>query len=105
VIYAGTQTPRSIAEIAIQEDVDVIGLSIFSGGYMKLIPQTIDALHAKKADDILVILGGIIPPDDIPKLKELGVDEIFLPGGKTQDITDYVNENAGLKRKHHSITG
>ena len=99
VIYVGNQTPKSIAEIAIQEDVDVIGLSIFAAGHMKLIPQTASALNDKGAKDILLIVGGIIPPDDVPKLKEIGVDEIFLPGGKIEEVVNYVFKNAGRKRK------
>ena len=99
VIYVGNQTPKGIAEIAIQEDVDVIGLSIFAAGHMKLVPQTVNALNEKGAKDILLIVGGVIPPDDVPQLKKIGVDEIFLPGGKVQEVVDWVFKNAGRKRK------
>src|SRR2546426_11483335 len=87
VIYTGLhQTPEMIANAAIQEDVDAVGMSIMSGAHMTLFPAVIDLLGSKKADDILVFGGGIIPDTDIPELKKRGVAEIFLPGSSTQDI-------------------
>ena len=83
VIYVGNQSPEAIVEIAVQEGVDVVGLSIFAAGYMKLIPKVAAGLREKGAEDISVIVGGIIRPDDIAELKETGVAEVFLPGGRT----------------------
>jgi len=91
VIYTGLhQTPEMIVAAAIQEDVDAIGLSIMSGAHMTLFPAVIDLLRAKKAQDIVVFGGGIIPQDDVPKLKEKGTAEVFLPGSSTQSIIDWI---------------
>ena len=91
VIYTGLhQTPEQIAETVIQEDADVVGLSILSGAHMTLVPRVVDLLKAKQAEDVVVILGGTIPADDIPELKRLGVSEIFTPGASTQDIVEFV---------------
>src|SRR4051812_30883203 len=91
VIYTGLhQTPEMIAATAIQEDVDAVGLSIMSGAHMTLFPAVIDLLKTQKGDDILVFGGGIIPEDDIPELKKLGVAEIFLPGTTTQAAIDWI---------------
>ena len=91
VIYTGLhQTPEMIASAAVQEDVDAVGLSIMSGAHMTLFPAVIDLLRAKGASDIGVFGGGIIPDDDIPRLKELGVAEIFTPGSSTQDIVQWI---------------
>jgi methylmalonyl-CoA mutase, C-terminal domain len=91
VIYTGLhQTPEQIAETVIQEDADVVGLSILSGAHMTLVPRVVDLLKAKQAGDVVVILGGTIPADDIPELKRLGVSEIFTPGASTQDIVEFV---------------
>ena len=91
VIYTGLhQTPEQIVETAIQEDADVVGLSILSGAHMTLVPRVLDLLKAKQAEDVVVILGGTIPADDIPELKRLGVSEIFTPGASTQEIVDFV---------------
>src|SRR5687767_3772500 len=91
VIYTGLhQTPEQIAETVIQEDADVVGLSILSGAHMTLVPRVVDLLKAKGAEDVVVILGGTIPADDIPELKRLGVSEIFTPGASTQDIVEFV---------------
>src|SRR5713101_3822533 len=87
VIYTGLhQTPEMIVNAAVQEDVDAIGMSIMSGAHMTLFPAVIDLLHKQKATDIHIFGGGIIPDEDIPRLKELGVSEIFTPGSSTQDI-------------------
>src|SRR4051812_6432757 len=94
VIYTGLhQTPEMIVSAAVQEDVDAIGLSIMSGAHMTLFPAVIELLRKQKANDIRVFGGGIIPDDDIPQLKKLGVDEIFTPGSSTQDIVKWIREN------------
>ena len=95
VIYTGLrQTPIQIVEAAIQEDVDVIALSILSGAHDYLFPRIMELLTEKSATDILVIGGGIIPDEDITPLKEAGVAEIFGPGTSTQEIVEYINEHA-----------
>ena len=94
VIYTGLhQTPVQVVEAVIQEDADAVGLSLLSGAHMTLVPRVIDGLKARGADDVLVFGGGIIPDDDIPQLKKLGVDEIFTPGSSTQDIVKWINTN------------
>jgi methylmalonyl-CoA mutase C-terminal domain/subunit len=91
VIYTGLhQTPEMIASAAVQEDVDAVGLSIMSGAHMTLFPAVIDLLKERGAGDIGVFGGGIIPDDDIPRLKKLGVAEIFTPGSSTQDIVQWI---------------
>jgi methylmalonyl-CoA mutase, C-terminal domain len=94
VIYTGLhQTPEMIVSAAIQEDVDAIGLSIMSGAHMTLFPAVLELLEKQKAKDIRVFGGGIIPDDDIPKLKQKGVSEIFTPGSSTQDIVAWIRQN------------
>lgn len=94
VIYTGLrQTPEQIVETAIQEDVDVIGLSILSGAHNFLLPKVIQLLKNKKAEDILVIAGGVIPDEDIPGLKEAGIAEVFTPGTPTSEIIDFIKSN------------
>src|SRR5687768_12220335 len=91
VIYTGLhQTPEQIAETVIQEDADAVGLSILSGAHMTLVPKVVELLRNQGADDVIVTVGGTIPADDIPQLKELGVAEVFTPGSSTQDIIDYI---------------
>ena len=91
VIYTGLhQTPEQIAETVIQEDADVVGLSILSGAHMTLVPRVLELLKDKQAEEVVVILGGTIPADDIPELKDLGVSEIFTPGTSTQEIVEFV---------------
>ncbi len=91
VIYTGLhQTPEMIATAAIQEDVDAVGLSIMSGAHMTLFPAVVGLLKEKGAADIVVFGGGIVPQDDVPKLKQLGVAEVFLPGSTTQTIIDWI---------------
>jgi methylmalonyl-CoA mutase C-terminal domain/subunit len=95
VIYTGLrQTPEMIASTALQEDADVIGLSILSGAHNHILPRLMDLLKAKGLDDVLVTIGGIIPDVDIPRLHEIGVKGIFLPGTPMQDIVDFINANA-----------
>ena len=92
VIYTGLrQTPEQIAAAALQEDADVIGLSILSGAHMHVCPRLMELLREKGLDDVLVLVGGIIPDVDIPKLEGMGVKGIFLPGSPMQDIIDYIN--------------
>ena len=94
VIYTGLhQTPEMIVSAAIQEDVDAIGMSIMSGAHMTLFPAVMDLLRAQKAEEILVFGGGIIPDDDIPRLKEKGVAAIFTPGSSTQDIVAWIKKH------------
>ena len=98
VIYTGLrQTPEQIVSAALQEDADVIGLSILSGAHNHIVPKLMDLLKTKKLDDVLVVIGGIIPDVDIPKLKDIGVKEIFLPGALMQEIVDFINANARSK--------
>jgi methylmalonyl-CoA mutase, C-terminal domain len=95
VIYTGLrQTPEQIVAAALQEDADVIGLSILSGAHNHIAPRLMDLLKAKGLDDVLVVIGGIIPDLDIPKLKEIGVKGIFLPGTPMKEIVDFINANA-----------
>ena len=94
VIYTGLhQTPEQIVETAIQEDADVIGLSVLSGAHMTLFKKLIQLLDERDARDIVVIGGGIIPEADIPLLKELGVAQVFTPGATTTDIVSWVRDN------------
>jgi methylmalonyl-CoA mutase C-terminal domain/subunit len=94
VIYTGLhQTPEQIVETAIQEDADVIGLSVLSGAHMTLFKKLIELLDARDARDIVVIGGGIIPEDDIPLLKEMGVAQVFTPGATTTEIVEWVRDN------------
>jgi methylmalonyl-CoA mutase C-terminal domain/subunit len=98
VIYTGLrQTPEMIASAAVQEDVDVIGLSILSGAHNTLVPQLLDLLKQKGMSDVTVLLGGTIPEADIAGLKHAGVAEIFLPGTPTQNIVDFVRDRATRK--------
>ena len=91
VIYTGLfQTPEQIVQTAIQEDADGVGLSILSGAHMTLVPRVVDLLRAEGAGDVLVIVGGTIPRDDIPALKQLGVAEVFTPGATTTAIVDWL---------------
>ncbi len=94
VIYTGLRrTPEEIVSASIQEDVDVLGLSILSGAHNVLFPKIMDMLKEKGAEKMKVIAGGIIPDKDIPDLKKIGISEIFLPGTSTQDIVDWIKAN------------
>jgi methylmalonyl-CoA mutase C-terminal domain/subunit len=93
VIYTGLhQTPEQIAETAIQEDADAVGLSCHSGAHMTLFPRVVSLLRERGAGDVLVFAGGIIPRDDIPKLAEAGVERVFTPGASTGEIVAWLNE-------------
>jgi methylmalonyl-CoA mutase C-terminal domain/subunit len=91
VIYTGLhQTPEQIVETAIQEDADAVGVSILSGAHMTLVPRIVDGLRANGAEDVLVVVGGTIPPDDADELKAGGVAEVFGPGATTTQIVDFL---------------
>jgi methylmalonyl-CoA mutase, C-terminal domain len=100
VIYTGIrQTPEMIAEAALQEDVDVVGLSILSGAHLELFPRIVEELGKRgiTPDDVLLFAGGIIPDDDVLEMKQIGFKAIFGPGSSTQDIIAFVRENVGEK--------
>jgi methylmalonyl-CoA mutase C-terminal domain/subunit len=91
VIYTGLhQTPEQIAETVLQEDADAVGLSILSGAHMTLVPRVIELLREQDAGDVVVTVGGTIPAQDIPELKELGVAAVFTPGAPTTDIIEFI---------------
>jgi methylmalonyl-CoA mutase, C-terminal domain len=94
VIYTGLrQTPEMIAAAALQEDVDAVGVSILSGAHNTLCPRIVQLLREKGLHDCLVLVGGIVPQEDLPKLKQQGVAEVFLPGTSTEDIVKFLREN------------
>ena len=100
VIYTGLrQTPEMVVNSAMQEDVDVIGVSILSGAHMTVFPKIIDLLKTRKMDDVLVTGGGIIPDDDMKKLNQMGVGKLFPPGTDTKMIVDYIKDEVKTKRK------
>ncbi|MFQ6083972.1 MAG: cobalamin B12-binding domain-containing protein [Candidatus Aminicenantia bacterium] len=102
VIYTGLRrTPEEIVSTAIQEDVDVIGLSILSGAHNFLFPRIMELIKEKGMEDVLIFAGGIIPEKDIPKLKKIGISEIFLPGTSTEEIINFIQKNikkSGIKK-------
>jgi len=99
VIYTGLhQTPEMIAEAALQEDVDAVGLSVLSGAHMTLFPEVIRLLKDKGAADVAVFGGGIIPAEDARKLKEIGVRQVFTPGASTEDIVKWVRDNVAPRQ-------
>ncbi|MFB0522277.1 MAG: cobalamin B12-binding domain-containing protein [Candidatus Bathyarchaeia archaeon] len=94
VIYTGLrQTPEQIVETALQEDVDVIALSILSGAHMTLFPRVMELAEERRLDDVLVFAGGIIPEEDIPALKKIGIVEVFGPGTNTDDLIRFIRHN------------
>ncbi len=98
VIYTGIrQTPEMIVEAAIQEDVDVVGMSILSGAHLELFPIVTEGLKNKGKEDTLVLAGGIIPEDDVPAIKQMGVKEVFGPGTPTSDIINYIRQELAAK--------
>jgi methylmalonyl-CoA mutase C-terminal domain/subunit len=95
VVYTGLrQTPEQIVSAAVQEDADVIGLSILSGAHNHICPKVMTLLKEKALDDVLVVLGGIIPDADLPRLAEIGVTGVFRPGTPLQEIIDFIRHNA-----------
>jgi methylmalonyl-CoA mutase C-terminal domain/subunit len=100
VIYTGIrQTPEMIAEAALQEDVDVVGLSILSGAHMSLFPRIMELLRQKGMGDVLVVVGGIIPDEDVPAVRAMGIQGVFGPGTSTQDIVQFIRQQVGQKVK------
>jgi methylmalonyl-CoA mutase C-terminal domain/subunit len=98
VIYTGIrQTPEMIVEAAIQEDADVVGLSILSGAHLELFPSIIEGLRERGRGDVTVIAGGIIPEDDTPALRQMGIKAIFGPGTSTEDIIGFIQKEAAAK--------
>jgi methylmalonyl-CoA mutase C-terminal domain/subunit len=94
VIYTGLrQTPEMIASAAVQEDVDAVGISILSGAHNTLCPRIVNLLKENGMDDTLVLVGGIVPQEDIQPLKEIGVSEVFLPGTSTEDIVQFIRQH------------
>ena len=94
VIYTGLhQTPEQIVETVLQEDANAVGLSILSGAHMTLVPKIAQLLSEQSADDVVLVVGGTIPSDDIPELEELGVAKVFTPGSSVQEIVDYITES------------
>jgi methylmalonyl-CoA mutase, C-terminal domain len=99
VIYTGLhQTPEQIVEATIQEDADAVGLSIHSGAHMTLFPRVVDLLRQRGAGEVLVFAGGIIPSEDIPVLKQKGIEEIFTPGAATTTIVDWLRQRLGERK-------
>jgi len=97
VIYTGLhQTPEQIAETAIQEDADAVGISILSGAHMTLVPRILELLRAEGADDVLVVVGGTIPADDVVALKAQGVAEVFTPGAPTSGIVEFLQSRVAV---------
>jgi methylmalonyl-CoA mutase C-terminal domain/subunit len=95
VIYTGLrQTPEMVVNAAVQEDVDVIGLSILSGAHMTLFPRVVELARQAGLDNVIVFGGGIIPNEDVPRLKELGVSEVFTPGARMDEIVDFIRKNS-----------
>ena len=100
VIYTGLhQTPEQIVATVIQEDADAVGLSILSGAHMTLVPRIVELLRDEGVDDVIVTVGGTIPSDDIPELKELGVAVVFTPGAPTSDIIDFIKSAVSETRQ------
>ncbi|QIW24891.1 cobalamin B12-binding domain-containing protein [Sulfolobus sp. S-194] len=99
VVYTGLrQTPEQIVKSAIQEDVDVIGISILSGAHLELVPYVVNLMREKGLNDVVLVVGGVIPPQDVPKLKEIGVDEVFLPGSSLKDVVEKITKAVESKR-------
>jgi methylmalonyl-CoA mutase C-terminal domain/subunit len=97
VIYTGLrQTPEMIAEAALQEDVDVVGLSVLSGAHLTLAPKVVDRLKENGLDDVLLVIGGIIPEEDIEPLRQIGVKGVFGPGTSTEDIVAFIREQVNV---------
>lgn len=100
VIYTGIrQTPQMIVEAALQEDVDVVGVSILSGAHMELVPPILQGLRERGMGDVVVVVGGIIPEEDRKALKDLGVAEVFGPGASTKEIADFIRQAVAQRRK------
>jgi methylmalonyl-CoA mutase C-terminal domain/subunit len=95
VIYTGLrQTPEQVVNAALQEDVDAIGLSILSGAHMTIFPRVVELARQNGLDDVIIFGGGIIPDEDIPRLKQAGVSEVFTPGARMEEIIDFIRQHA-----------
>jgi methylmalonyl-CoA mutase, C-terminal domain len=106
VIYTGLhQTPEQIAATVVQEDADAVGLSILSGAHMTLVPRVVELLREQGAEDVVVTVGGTIPSDDAPELKQLGVAEVFTPGASTDEIVGFIRDAIDEKRTLASAGG
>ena len=100
MIYTGLhQTPEQIVATVIQEDADAVGLSILSGAHMTLVPRIVELLRGEGVEDVVVTVGGTIPSDDIPELRELGVAAVFTPGAPTSDIIDFIKSAVSETRQ------
>jgi methylmalonyl-CoA mutase C-terminal domain/subunit len=98
VVYTGIrQTPQMIAEAALQEDVDVVGLSILSGAHLELFPRVVEELKSRGVDDVLLCAGGIIPSEDVERIKSIGFDFVGGPGMDTRDFVEFINEHAAAR--------
>ena len=98
VIYTGLhQTPEQIVETAVQEDADAVGISILSGAHMTLVPKIVEGLHGEGLDDVLVVVGGTIPKQDVEALKSAGVAEVFTPGAPVSGIVDFLQANVPVE--------
>jgi methylmalonyl-CoA mutase C-terminal domain/subunit len=94
VIYTGLrQTPEAIVSAAVQEDVDAIGVSILSGAHNTILPRIVELMRAQELNDVLLVVGGIVPDEEIPALKQSGVSEVFQPGASTQEIVDFIRQH------------
>ncbi|MGC9105337.1 MAG: cobalamin B12-binding domain-containing protein [Thermoprotei archaeon] len=99
VVYTGLrQTPEQVVKTAVQEDADVIGVSILSGAHLELVPMIVNLMREKGLNDVVLVVGGVIPPQDVPKLREMGVDEVFLPGTSLKDLVEKIKELVSKKR-------
>jgi methylmalonyl-CoA mutase C-terminal domain/subunit len=100
VIYTGLhQTPDQIVETVIQEDADAVGLSILSGAHITLVPRVVELLSEQQADDVVVIVGGTIPGEDVASLRQLGVAEVFTPGASTEAIVEFIEDSCGRRAR------
>lgn len=99
VIFTGNISPEAIAKVAVQEDVDVIGLSILAAGHMRIVRRVLQALQEENAKDIIVTVGGTIPQEDIPELNKMGVGGVFPPGSKLDKIVDHIKSNVNRGEK------
>jgi len=99
VVYTGLrQTPEQVVKAAVQEDADVIGVSILSGAHLELVPMLVSLMKERGLNDVVLVVGGVIPPQDVPKLMEMGVDEVFLPGSSLKYVVERIKELVSKKR-------
>ena len=104
VVYTGLhQTPEQVVQAVVQEDADALGLSLLSGAHLTLVPKVVESLAANARDDVVVVVGGIIPDADIPALKEMGVAEVFTPGAPLPSIGRWLEETLDRREEHQSV--